>query len=385
MAERPVMLRRAGRNPLLSFARHEEIQSPRHHAFCRITDMNHSPVESEYLTDFVAHEEKQGNERFFPSTAELPQLARALRLEFESMLPPRIKQTDARGSGLRKIERKAAAEIFCDVVNGSRTDNLQLFHLLDNDLVAHPAIVQHVFRDDREGTSLSFRFYVRDGFFEEIRLCGRRLSFAKHAFERFYERSRKTGNVIKSLIKTVFLKPMVLLPCGGKDKFGIFVSLEDSLFVLPIREQSDEFLVQTFLNIDTTYSLETGLPAYPVNLHYGTTFTPPKIRNWDPVSCVNAVKDLFDSKAQPVKQQTADYHRRWGELAQKVPDLVKNAGHGPGSRLVFLDNIPGPCCLQIGPQDTETSFDELAYYTKHHPDRDWAAILAKRDAMFTKP
>ena len=52
--------------------------------------MKHSPFQSSYLQDFVILEERHGNRTLYPRTDQLPLLARALRLEFHSMLPHRI-------------------------------------------------------------------------------------------------------------------------------------------------------------------------------------------------------------------------------------------------------------------------------------------------------
>ena len=347
--------------------------------------MKHSPFQSSYLTDFVIHEEQERNCRLFPSTAELPMLSRAVRFEFESMLPARVKRTDQRGSDFHKIERKAAAEFFCDIVNRSRDDKLQVFCLLDRDRVAHPAIVQYVFRDSDRGISVYFRFYMDDAF-EEVRLCGRRLVFAQHALERFQQRgAKRTGDLIKDFLKTVFATPLVALPCGGGGGIGIFVPLEQSVVALPICENDGEFFVPTFLDINTTNALEIGLPAYPLHCHYGTKFTPPKVRNWNPVACMFQLKELWEKKTQPISREIEYRYQRWGDLAANAMSVVKQMGHGPGSRLVFLDNIPGPCSLDISPDQTDLSYNELEDYRRQYPDRDWEAILTKRDAMFTSP
>jgi hypothetical protein len=70
---------------------------------------------------------------------------------------------------------------------------------------------------------------------------------------------------------------------------------------------------------------------------------------------------------------------RWGEMAAKLRDFVEEAGHGPGSRLLFLDNIPGPCSLELKPGEQEVQHNELEYYKSQFPGSDWERVLARRD------
>lgn len=97
--------------------------------------MTHSPFHSSYLTNFVVLEERHGPITYYPRTEQLPLLARALKSEFECMLPHRIARVDERATDFRKIERKFAVEGFCHVVNTARSDGLQLMPLLDADRV----------------------------------------------------------------------------------------------------------------------------------------------------------------------------------------------------------------------------------------------------------
>jgi hypothetical protein len=59
-------------------------------------------------------------------------------------------------------------------------------------------------------------------------------------------------------------------------------------------------------------------------------------------------------------------------------DHEKKEGHGPGSRFVFTDHIPGPLAQKLRPNETEEQYDEIL------PKYDWDAIFAKREGGETR-
>ena len=66
-------------------------------------------------------------------------------------------------------------------------------------------------------------------------------------------------------------------------------------------------------------------------------------------------------------------------MAPRVKDLTQENGHGPASRLVFLDHVPGPCTIEIKPGESELVFDEVAEFKRIEPSDDWDSLIAERD------
>ena len=75
----------------------------------------------------------------------------------------------------------------------------------------------------------------------------------------------------------------------------------------------------------------------------------------------------------PQKLSTVD---NWHRTAGWVRDVLKEQGHGPASRICFLDNIPGPCCLEIKPTQYEPRLDETEIYKKILPGYDGETMCA---------
>jgi hypothetical protein len=170
--------------------------------------------------------------------------------------------------------------------------------------------------------------------------------------------------------------PQIAVNCGDQ---ALVLPFLDSIIGLPFREESGTFFIPTCLNINQIHSLETGLPVFAFNLHYGPQFTNPKIRNWDPVACYAVLKRIWQTKRQLPATPPKLESRRWGEVAAKVVDLVKAKGHGPGSRLLFQDHIHGPLSVELKPGEREVQFNELEFCKTQAPDRDWEKILSERD------
>ncbi len=62
-----------------------------------------------------------------------------------------------------------------------------------------------------------------------------------------------------------------------------------------------------------------------------------------------------------------------------IRDLCEREGHGPGSRICFLDHIPGPCELTLLPDEKEPRYDEREAYKKVEPEVDWDTVFAAQE------
>jgi hypothetical protein len=332
---------------------------------------------SEYLPDFTVVEERQGNSRLYPATQQLPRLLRALIQEFEAFLSRKIVRADERADDFLKIQRRTAVNLFCHWVNDSRADDLHLFALVDHDRVAHVAIVQHIITDTPQGGRHHFKFYAGEDFFTEIFLSGRRLVFTDHALERFLQRaSGGLSNDMQNFLLSVFDGPHVALNCGSD---SLVLPFSNSIIALPFRNTDEGLFIPTCLGMDEIYSMEVGMPTYALNLHYGRTFVTPAVRNWNPTASARDLLKRWERKEPMPNNHTKLRAEKWSNVACKIKDLVEGAGHGPGSRFVFLDHIPGPSIFEIKPGELEQRHDEIEYYKKVSPGHDWEAIVAERD------
>jgi hypothetical protein len=148
-----------------------------------------------FRPDFEVVEERHGNVRRYPHTAQLPLLQRALDLEFKNALPGHIARTDKRGDGFHKNLLKHAALAYCAFFNAARPDGLLVMSLPDRDLVTRVTVVQHITEERRRGPLHRFKFYGGADFFMEIRISRRRGKPGCGKVESFHRRvpdGRKT-------------------------------------------------------------------------------------------------------------------------------------------------------------------------------------------------
>jgi hypothetical protein len=151
--------------------------------------MKAKDFDSDYLTEFTMYEEIEGSIRRYPRTDQLQVLLWDLNQKFKLMLPRKIADVDVRADDFMKIQRKVAVDLFCHLVNASRSDGLHLFGLLDRDRVAHVSVVQQITEHTPFGPQHSFKFYAGEEFFTDIFLSGRKVAFSEHALERFGTRT----------------------------------------------------------------------------------------------------------------------------------------------------------------------------------------------------
>ncbi len=341
--------------------------------------MKHNPFGSIYKTDFEVVEQREGNCRRFPHTAQLPLLARAINLEFYAPLPARIARVDRRGSACDKIVLHSAATIFCALIHGARADGLHLFALADADLVTKVALVQQVTESAPLGSLHSFRFFSGTEFFPDIYLSGKRVRFTDHALQRHSTRvPGNLGDDLMNFLLTFYGTPIIAMPVGPGRAFVLMYM--ESLVALTFQETEHEYIITSCLTINEMNSLRPELPPHAYNLHYGPAFTKPKIRNWLPMQCMTSLYEIWRNKVPLPPKRPTDSRIKWPMMANWVRGNQALQGYGAGSRFVFVDNLPGPRTFNLRPTEVEPAIDELAACKQALPDYDWDAILAEQAA-----
>jgi len=341
--------------------------------------MKHLPFDSGYRPDFEVVEERRGRVSLYPHTEQLPKLWRALNLEFRNPLPNRVAYADHRASGYDKLLRKSAVMIFSSIVNAGRTDDLILHPLFDRNLISQVALVQMITEPTPRGARHSFHFYGGPDFSPEIRLSGHRVYFTDHALQRFSRRvPNNLGEDLSCFLLAFFGAPIISLNVGPGPAF--LIDYLGSLMVFPFQETQTEFLVTTCLTIDQISSLELDVLPEGYNQHYDESFTAPAVRNWSPTWFMRQHHRRWQNKAPLPPARPKERRMSWPHLAQRLRDITAKDGHGPASRLVFMDHIPGPNALEIAPGQVEPQFNELAAACKLRPDMDWEGYVRERAA-----
>jgi hypothetical protein len=337
----------------------------------------HRPFDSIYRENFEVVEERHEAVRLYPHSEQLPALARALRWEFHAGLPHHIAGVDHRADAFHKIMRRLAAMMFCNVINEARADQVRLHHLVDRNLVTEASIVQQITVETKQGLLHRFRFYASDDFVPEIFLSGRRVLFTDHVLQRFSKRvPNAVGGDLSDLLLRFFGTPHVAMKIGPGYAFVLLDA--GSVLAFPFKETETEFILTTCLTVDEINSLEMDFPPRAFNLHYDRAFTVPRIRHWLPTRWMIDRHQSWQRKTRlPPWQQSPN--RRWSDLGHWIKDHIIKQGHGPGSKIMFGDHIPGPCVLEVRPNSVEARYNELKAYKKMYPDKDWDAIFAERE------
>lgn len=324
--------------------------------------MKHLPFQSAYREEFEVVEQLQGDLRLFPRTDQLPKLHRALHLEFSNGLPGYIARVDHRGDGFHKHLLKDAALTFCALINASRQDQMRLYALLDPDLVGRVTVVQHLTQKTPRGALHGFRFYGGEDFFPEIRLSGKRLWVTGHVLQRFSSRvPNNVGEDLCAFLLCLYGSPMISLPVGSSRAF--IVQYGKSVLAFTYKETDQEFVITTCLTINEIRSLSLEVPTPTFNFHYGSTFAKPKYRNWLPHQLATILHKRWERKVplQPLVSLPKTKSLNWPSAACRIKDIALIQGNCPGTRLRFLDDIPGPAQMTIRPGQIEPHFDEANF------------------------
>jgi len=342
--------------------------------------MKHVPFQSSLRPNFEVVEQRQGAVSYFPHSDQLPILHRALQLEFRGALPNGIAKVNTKSDGFRKVLLSDAAQFFAHLVNGGRQDGLTLFQLHDRDLLARIAVVQQVTESTRLGQCHRFKFYAGADFAPEIFLSGKEIIFAQHTLERFNERVPHIAGEALSLFLLHFLAgQFVAAPVNGGRAFLMPADEQGGFLAFPFQESATEFFITTCLTMKEIHDLVLELPTQGFNFHYDRPFHAPKVRHWNVVKRAKDCCDAWDRKHVVQHRTKPISDKNWYRVASFLKELAIKQGHGPGSQLNFLDDVPGPCVAEYKPGVTPGRWDELAVYQEAAPKYDWNKILAERD------
>ncbi|MBA4148167.1 MAG: hypothetical protein H0X66_08625 [Verrucomicrobia bacterium] len=319
--------------------------------------MKHRPFDSKYRPEFEVVEERRANVTLYPHTAQLPQIHRALNTEFLNALPPRIARADHRAGGFDKLALKSSALIFCNAINAARSDNVRLFRITTKDMVSKVAIVQQMTESHPLGQAHRFRFYAGEEFFPELYLNGKRVVFSTHVLERFSTRVHNRVGEDLSMFLIVFFGSTPISMTVGNGRAFICLCL-DSILAFTYRESDTEYFITTCLTVNEINHLKPDDIPQAFNFHYGPEFTKPKLRHWQPSEDVVEMMKLWEKKAQLGPMVKCPPKHKWGYEASWVRDKLRANFHGPGSRMMFLDYVPGPHTWEVWPDDEEQLYDE---------------------------
>jgi hypothetical protein len=342
--------------------------------------MKHVPFDSALRPNFAVVEQRQGAVSYFPHPDQLPILHRALNLDFRGGLPSGIAKVNARSDGFRKVLLRHAGQYFAYLVHGGRKDGLTLFQLHDRDLLARIAVVQQVTEHARLGACHRFRFYAGADFAPEIYLSGKEIIFAQHALERYNERvPHIPGEALSSFLLHFLSGQFVAAPVNGGRAFLMPADNEGGFLAFPFKESGSEYFITTCLTMKEIHDLVLELPTQGFNFHYDRPFVAPKVRHWNVVKRASDFCAAWDRKHVVRFRVRPLSDKNWYRVASFLKGMALKQGHGPGSQLVFLDDVPGPSVAEYKPGVAPGRWDELAEYQQVAPKYDWPKILAERD------
>jgi hypothetical protein len=299
-------------------------------------------------------------------------------------VPPKVARVDHRADGYHKFLLKMAAEFFCMVFNAARQDGLLLMALPDENRVMQLVIAQHIVESQPQGRVHRFRFYGKNGFFPEIHLSGKRLTFADHVLQRFSKRvPNHAGEDVSFFLLVVYGCPYISLPVGAARAFVL--PYHDSLLAFTYTETAEEYFFTTCLTVNEINSLTPQVPPQALNLHYGSQFTKPVLRHWLPTRQVVDMLNCWEKKIPPSLSRPAnDTFRNWKHLAAHLRDGPPRMGFGPGTDVRFLDDIPGPMTVAYKPGQVVPSIDEVEALKHFKPDVDWKEMMSVAEQLVSE-
>ena len=343
----------------------------------------HFTFDSPYLPDFDVVEEREGNISRFPHTGQLPKLYRALSFEFYRGLPHRLSGLDHRAEDYKKIQLRRAALMFCTYFNRARKDGIRLHPIIDRDKVARISIVQQIIERHEQGLLHRFKFYAGEDFFTEIYLNRHRIVFAGHALERFSERAPSPlGPDLTNVLVAFFGAPAVLMLCNKDAAFTFHYANTVIAFPVRISDSAPEYFLPTCLAAEQINHLEPIHPPVAFTLHFQQTDKAKEPRNWNVIERQAALYHVWKRRESLKVVPPPEVKKMsWFEMADRITDGKE---FGPGSRLLFMDNIHGPNTdISLLPNQEETMHDAVADLKKMEPGRDWDAIY--RDQKEANP
>lgn len=136
----------------------------------------------------------------------------------------------------------------------------------------------------------------------------------------------------------------------------------DAFLAFTYRESETELFVTTCLSLNEINELKVRLPSRAFNLHYGESFSEPTIRNWNPLAAMLDYEKQWQQKQPLMPIEILDFDKDWSKQCRKVKFIVdKRMGHSADSKLVFLDDIPGPYSIDMKAGETNQKFNESEF------------------------
>ncbi len=345
----------------------------------------HVPFQSIYRPDFQVVEQREGRTTMFPHTEQLPVLLRALNLEFYGALPSRLARTDHRAEDYRKVSLQNAALLYCSAFNAARPDGVRLIQLPDHQRVSKLSIVQQVTEHRRLGRSHYFRFYAGPDFFPEILLNGKRVMFSEHTLQRFSSRvPNPVGTDLSEFLLTFFGSAHTSLPVPHGRAF--IMAHNESLLAFTYKETETEYFVTTCLTVNELHGLKPELPTRAHNFHYELPFTSPRVRHWLPFHEMCGLFQRFRRKTRLTENFFTPHKKvaRWFDMAGWMLEEEKRGILSPGTRLEFLDGIPGPNTIQASPKEVFGAFDETEILRQMRESHDWERMFKEQHGIEVK-
>ena len=192
------------------------------------------------------------------------------------------------------------------------------------------------------------------------------------------------GEDCSRLLLVIFGGPQIMLRVGPERAF--VASYDPSLVAFPFKVTDTEYILTTCLTVNEITTMEQEMPPLVFNLHYGDSFTVPRLRHWYPTKLMADLYTRWERKAQlPPPPEALPPRLNWHWVAAHLTDLQKVRGHGPGSQLLFWDRVPGPCTFDLKPGEAEPQLDECEFYRQASPGPDWVKAFAARDQAIVPP
>lgn len=158
----------------------------------------------------------------------------------------------------------------------------------------------------------------------------------------------------------------------------------NSFLAFPFKESDTEYFVTTCLTMNEIHDMELEIPTQGFNLHYDRKFAVPRVRNWNPVKQASVYCEAWDKKVEVTQVARPLSEKSWHRAAGFIKEVAVKQGHGSGSHIQFLDDVPGPSVAVYLPGQTPGAWDEQAEYAKVAPQLDWERILKERDGLARK-
>jgi hypothetical protein len=342
--------------------------------------MKHVPFDSSLRPELCGRgSNARGRCRIFRTRISCQCLHRALNLDFRGALPSGIVKVKAKSDRFRKLiveaMRCSSLRIWCMV---DVKDGLTLFRLYDRDLLARIAVVQQVSEHTRLGACHRFKFYAGADFAPEIYLSGKAIIFAQHALERFYERVPYIpGEELSAFLLHFLSGQFVAAPVNGGRAFLMPADEEGGFIGFPFKESETEFFITTCLTMKEIHDLVLELPTQAFNFHYDRPFTAPKVRHWNVVRRASDFCNAWDRKHVAQFRARPIPDKNWYRAASFLKGIITEQGHGPGSQIYFLDDVPGPSMAEYKPGVKPGRWDELEEYQRVAPKYDWPQDLGR--------